>query len=70
LIGAGLQNGCQSHFVITSKDGFPVKKPCPVSYNELVITQEAQVLPAFILCVGKENIPDIIRLFQRDIVEK
>jgi len=69
LIGAALQSGCQSHYVITSIDGYPVKKPCSVCFTELVINQEAQVLPAFILSVGNSNLTELVRRFQRDIVE-
>jgi len=50
LLGSALQPGYNCHYVTTSTDGRPVKDPnhTPV-YNELVIPQESQITPAFIL---------------------
>jgi len=69
-MSAALQSGCQSHYVITSIDGYPVKKPCAVCYDELVITQEAQVLPAFILLVDNSDLSGLLKKFQRDVARK
>jgi len=59
LIGSAMQDGVQSHYVITSINGYPVLKPCEKYYDELIITQEAQALPAFIIEVDPSNIPNL-----------
>jgi len=70
LTSAALQSGAQSHYVVTSIEGLPVEKPCDNCYDELVITQEAQVVPAFILLVDESNMGDILQKYQRQVVEK
>jgi len=56
LSGAALRTGSQSHYVVTAINGFPVKKPTPDAYDELVVVQEGQVFPAFIITPEKESI--------------
>lgn len=44
-MGKPLQSGCQSHYVLTKKDGTPVTKKMRIGmfYDELVLSQESQV---------------------------
>jgi len=49
LIGTALQSGYNSHFVCTQANGEVSKDHCNNTYNEVVIPQEAQISPAFIL---------------------
>lgn len=60
LLGKGLRSGYNSHFVITTNDGYvydqskysilnTMDAPC----NEIVVGQESQILPAFIICLDK-----------------
>jgi len=70
LAGTALQSGAQSHYVVTSIKGFPVTKPCSSHFDELVITQEAQVVPAFIVTVDPTNLLELFTIFKRDIIEK
>jgi len=51
LCGGALKNGCNSHFIVTTKAGKP---PTTIEvgaqvYDEIMIPQEAQIVPAFIL---------------------
>jgi len=71
LIGSALKGGYQSHFIITTKDGMPVEKPAEEYYSEIVIFQEAQCVPAFILRVddSRENLQNLMQKYQRIIVE-
>lgn len=49
-------SGYNSHYVRTTKAGFVQTKPKNTSYDELVILQEGQVVPAFILTFDEEDI--------------
>jgi len=60
LIGAALMPGYQSHYVITRKNGFPSTKiltgaPGEEFYDEIVIEQEASILPFYLLKISKTN---------------
>jgi len=49
---------------------FQLKKKTEPCFDELVISQEAQVVPAFILKVDKSSVEKILKKFDREIVEK
>eukprot|EP01126_Amoeba_proteus_P048717 TRINITY_DN5652_c0_g1_i3.p1 TRINITY_DN5652_c0_g1~~TRINITY_DN5652_c0_g1_i3.p1 ORF type:complete len:808 (+),score=144.64 TRINITY_DN5652_c0_g1_i3:2222-4645(+) len=59
LIGAAMKNGHQSHYVLTNYDGLispvVVEQQTNVAekdiFDEIVISQEAQILPSFVLYV-------------------
>jgi len=65
IIGQALKSGFQSHYVVTSKAGYPIQHPTEKCYDELVISQEAQVVPVFILVIDKSNIQELVEHFQR-----
>eukprot|EP01126_Amoeba_proteus_P043765 TRINITY_DN4824_c1_g1_i1.p1 TRINITY_DN4824_c1_g1~~TRINITY_DN4824_c1_g1_i1.p1 ORF type:complete len:637 (-),score=111.57 TRINITY_DN4824_c1_g1_i1:137-2047(-) len=52
LVGAAIKSGCNAHYVVVNKKGFPAppekitKKYYP---NEIVITQESQIVPLYLL---------------------
>jgi len=69
LIGSALKGGYQSHFIVTNKEGMPVENPVEECFSELVIFQEAQCVPAFILRVDKTNLNALLLKYQRTIVE-
>jgi len=70
LLGKAITPGYQSHYVITTIHGVPVEKPSGNSFDELVISQEAQVVPAFLVIVDKTKIQELLLQFSRDIQTK
>jgi len=66
LTGSALASGAQSHYVVTSIDGMPMQKPQSNCFDELVITQESQVVPAFILVLDKSNLAALLQTFNRE----
>jgi len=65
--GKAIVPGYQSHFVATAISGFPVKKPEKHCFSELVIGQETQILPVFILRVDLSNAMELVKRYQRDL---
>jgi len=71
LVGSGLMGGYQAHYVVTTKEGEPVENKTTNEkyYSELVIVQEAQCVPAFILRVDISNLAILLEKFERTVVE-
>jgi len=69
LVGSAVKGGYQSHFVITTKEGIPVENPVEICFSELVIFQEAQCVPAFILRLEISKMNDLLIKYERTIVE-
>lgn len=46
----------QSHYVLTDRKGYVSKTNAKEYFDELVITQESQVIPAYIIRVSKANL--------------
>jgi hypothetical protein len=64
LMGQSLKMGYQSHYALTRKDGMiPDKILTKSYYDELVISQEAQVVPAYLIEVGRENLDKLVADF-------
>lgn len=53
LLGTALKSGYNSHYIMTNKDGFIYDKGdiC----DEIVVSQESQILPAFIITLDPES---------------
>jgi hypothetical protein len=52
LLGQPIKSGYQSHFVVTNKEGGPITKLNKFSeFNELVVAQEAQAVPIYLVYV-------------------
>lgn len=51
LLGLPLRGGYQSHIVLTRADGDPIQTPAeaPRCFDEIVIAQETQVVPVYIV---------------------
>jgi len=66
-----LINGYQSHYVITTKGGMALTRTDHEqqisNYDELVIGQESQVVPLFLLQIGEESIAKIYKEWERDV---
>jgi len=67
LVGAALKTGYQSHYICTTAHGLPVTEPSSNCYDELVIMQEAQVVPAFVLKINTDNLLMIMQKFEREV---
>eukprot|EP01124_Arcella_intermedia_P022166 TRINITY_DN3250_c0_g6_i1.p1 TRINITY_DN3250_c0_g6~~TRINITY_DN3250_c0_g6_i1.p1 ORF type:complete len:134 (-),score=35.45 TRINITY_DN3250_c0_g6_i1:29-430(-) len=71
LCGKALFPGYQSHYVLTNVKGFPIKsiKSKNTIFDEIVIEQEQQVVPAFIISPQKKHLKDLLKKFDREVVE-
>uniref|UniRef100_A0A6B2KYM4 EGF-like domain-containing protein n=1 Tax=Arcella intermedia TaxID=1963864 RepID=A0A6B2KYM4_9EUKA len=69
LMGSAIMKGHQSHFVIVKRDGDPVLdiSDDKTYYTELVVAQEAQVVPAYIIEIDRVNLPELMKKYQRAI---
>jgi len=70
-MGHPLVNGYQSHYCITTKGGLPFTKKdyqnMNTKYDELVIGQESQVVPLFLLEMNKKNIVKMAIEWSREV---
>jgi len=59
LLGSHIISGYQSHYIVTTRDGFPFKDKDIISnrkkYDEIVIDQESQVVPIFLVEIDNSN---------------
>jgi len=68
LQGKPLTAGYQSHYVHTMKSGdVCIKKLNTNFFDELVIPQETQVLPLFLLSINVESITKQVELWHREV---
>jgi len=69
-MGKPIDSGYQSHYVCCKKDG----SICPIKYekvyDEIVIAQEGQIVPIFVVHVDRNCLPSLIARFQRQIPEE
>jgi len=73
LLGASLKTpDYHSHYVLTKKDGYAVSSDTDIPvFDELVIAQEAQVVPAFIIKLADS--PQLKKFYtewEREICDK
>jgi len=64
LIGAAMKNGFNSHYVVTNKKGESVCAGTEV-YDEIVIPQEAQIVPAIILEIDETTLSRVAKDWMR-----
>jgi len=71
LSGKALYVGYQSHYVVTTVAGFPLKIQDWNSqlkrYDELVISQETQVVPIFLIQVDTSNMSAVLSLYNESV---
>jgi len=69
IMGQPIKSGYQSHYVLTTKDGNPcTQRAAPGShYDELVLSQEAQVVPIAIIEFSQGKLVPFALRFQREI---
>jgi len=71
LSGTVITRGCQSHYVVTTLHGLPFTEDNYLQnqpqFNEIVIDQEAQILPIFILEVDEKSCKKLGKIYQQEI---
>jgi len=67
FLGVPIENGYQSHYVLTDKSGKPCPKVTEHYYDELVIAAEPQIVPIFLVTISKSNLMKVLLKFQRVI---
>jgi len=68
LEGQAISPGYQSNYVHTTKSGEPCDKKYENDfYDEIVIEQESQVVPAFLVSLTPASIKNVAERFTRDI---
>jgi len=70
LKGSAQKPGFNSHYVLTEKTGLPIQSVGTKYYDELVITQESQVMPAFLITIQKTGLEKLYNKFMREIVDE
>jgi len=69
FLGAPINSGHQSHYVLTQINGLPITKGYNSSqYDEIVIPKESQICPIFLVIVDKAQLKPIIQKYQREVV--
>eukprot|EP01127_Copromyxa_protea_P016970 TRINITY_DN5133_c0_g1_i1.p1 TRINITY_DN5133_c0_g1~~TRINITY_DN5133_c0_g1_i1.p1 ORF type:complete len:3090 (-),score=350.31 TRINITY_DN5133_c0_g1_i1:161-9301(-) len=72
LLGKPTVSGCQAQYVRTTKAGLiPPPDYKDVTYDELVITQESQILPSYLLFINveKKNFHKVASEFDRSVID-
>uniref|UniRef100_A0A6B2KZ36 Poly [ADP-ribose] polymerase n=1 Tax=Arcella intermedia TaxID=1963864 RepID=A0A6B2KZ36_9EUKA len=70
LLGRALLPGYQSHYVLTNTSGLPIKstKTKSTVYDEIVVENNHQVVPAFIIAPHKKHLAALMKQFDREVV--
>jgi hypothetical protein len=70
--GQPIQLGYQSHYVVTTPAGFPLKlqewNNQQKHYDELIISQETQVVPIFLIRVSTTNMNAVLSLYNQSVL--
>jgi len=72
FLGKPMKSGYQSHFVITSKKGLPIgeterERSGNEFFDELVIIQESQILPIYLVELDNSNFSALGKEFLREV---
>jgi len=74
LIGKGVKGGFNCHYVLCNKDGMVISADEGYTkeniFNEFVIHQESQIVPAFIIDLNSDNFKEFSRNWRREIVTR
>jgi len=65
LTGKPITPGYNSHYVLTSQDGAIWSTPPQKLFDELVISQEAQLVPLFVAQLHKDQLQKLITEYDR-----
>src|SRR5690242_17964462 len=66
LLGIPIRSGYQSNYVLTSISGSPWKPSDSTKYDELVVDQEAQVVPLYVIELNPDTLDDLAAKFKRE----
>jgi len=66
LLGAAIKNGFNSHFVVTDRAGKCVNQGSEL-YNEIIISQESQIVPAFLISISKKSLKSSLKKWNRSV---
>jgi len=66
LLGAAIKNGFNSHFVVTDRAGKCVDGGAEI-FNEIIISQESQIVPAFIVSTTKASLRELLKAWKRQV---
>jgi len=72
LLGQPLRSGYQSHYVLTKIDGNPISEPPEEHdefFDEIVLAQETQVVPVYLVEVSASHLTGFVKKYQRDVLE-
>uniref|UniRef100_A0A6B2KX99 PARP catalytic domain-containing protein n=1 Tax=Arcella intermedia TaxID=1963864 RepID=A0A6B2KX99_9EUKA len=68
LLGKALISKYQSHYIIVNLNGKLAPPDSPPYFDEIVISQESQIMPLYLLQLSK-NISPLIQKFQRETLQ-
>jgi len=60
-VGAALVSGYNSHYAITERSGYPPSEPKENLFDEIIIPQEAQIMPVLLIRVNPTNLPQLLQ---------
>jgi len=66
-LGVPVDSGYQSHYVLTTRTGFPITQDSEKYYDEFVLASDPQVVPVFLIMIDQSIIPGLIHQFNRDV---
>jgi len=70
IAGTTLKPGYQSHYVSVNARGFPHEAPTNYDlFDEIVINQEAQVAPAYLLYLDRHSFSKLIKEYERKTIQ-
>jgi len=71
LLGKPITKSCGSHYALVTKDGLVCKQRMEKDYfTEIIVEQEAQILPSFVFLVDNKNFMELHAIYTRDIPKK
>lgn len=71
LRGKHIKTGYQSHYVKTYPNGLPCDKPAEKNhYDEIVLDQEAQMYPVYLVELDNHNFNTLSTKWNREVVER
>jgi len=69
LIGSPIISGYQSHYIVTSMNGFPSPDENKSrKFNEILIDQESQVVPIFLVELDNSNFAELAQFVKREVI--
>jgi len=67
LLGKNIKTGYQSHFVVTTKSGQPATMLDEEIYDELLVVQESQIVPIYLVELKSSNFSILSAEWNREV---